>query len=819
MHKNGFLRRICSWTLAAAMVVGLAAGLGSTQTKAEGEKKWSEEPSGYGYNIVTNEDGKTLGYAPKNLSLLEVDGYAFKDMNANGELDVYEDWRLSDEERAESLAAMLSIEEIAGLMCFSAHQRTCPDEITDEQKEFLDGNVRAVLNAAAGIKPSDQIAWANAMQMYVEGKGYSIPINFSSDPRNGQNVSNWPGNLGLAATFDPEIAKEAGHVMGLELRALGIGTFLGPQVDVSSDPRWQRFAGTFGEDPALARDMTKALIDGMQSTYVDGEDMGWGGDSVLAMVKHWPAEGPGEFGREGHKEGGKFAVYPGDNFNAMLIPFVDGAFNLDGKTECAAEVMSSYTIAWSDTEEYGKLVGSGFSKFKIQQLLRKQYGFTGAVCTDWFVLNDPEGNASWRCWGLEDTEQWNPVTRCFESIKVGVDQLGGLNDSQVVIDAYQYCVDNEGEAAAKDRFAKCAARLLKGYFTLGLFENPYLDEDENVTKVNSKDKQAAAMEAQIKGIVMLKNHGGVIAPAGEKLTVYVPMVFNEAYLLANSARYNAADSEVAASCALPISEAVLSQYFNVVTDILAETFTGPADKDGNPTVCEADITRASAEEIAACDMVLVYVNAPINYDARGGHDPEGNWAPLSLQYREYVADNEFVRKESIAGDTTIEMVSNPNNPYGDEAHEVKENRGYYGNKAVIVNEGVLDQALEAAAKAKEAGIPCVALLNIQQPMCVHEFESEMDAIVVSMSGCDEAALKIIAGEAEPSGLLPMQMPLDMLEVEKQLEDVPRDMVCYTDADGNTYDFAFGLNYSGVIQDERTEKYAVPALTEPENMGN
>lgn len=88
-----------------------------------------------------------------------------------------------------------------------------------------------------------------------------------------------------------------------------------------------------------------------------------------------------------------------------------------------------------------------------------------------------------------------------------------------------------------------------------------------------------------------------------------------------------------------------------------------------------------------------------------------------------------------------------------------------------------------------------------------------------MSGCDEAALKIISGEVEPSGLLPMQMPLDMLDVEKQLEDVPRDMTCYTDADGNTYDFAFGLNYSGVIQDERTEKYGVPALTEPENKGN
>ena len=818
MRNNGFLRKAGAMLMAGCMIAGIAANLvHPVNVNAADAKNWSEEPSGYGYNIVTNKDGKTLGYAPKNLKLLEADGFAFKDMNADGELNPYEDWRLSDEERAADLADRLSIEEIAGLMCFSAHQRTCPSEPTDEQKAFLDGNVRAVLNAASGIKPSDQIAWANAMQMYVEGKGFSIPINFSTDPRNGENVSNWPGNLGLAATFDPEVALEAGKVMAQELRALGIGTLLGPQVDVASDPRWQRFAGTFGEDPALSRDMTRALIDGLQSTYVKGEDMGWGAESVLAMVKHWPAEGPGEFGREGHKEGGKFAVYPGENFNAMLIPFVDGAFHLNGKTECAAEVMASYTIAWSDTEEYGKLVGSAFSKFKIQQLLRKQYGFTGAVCTDWFVLNDSEGNASWRSWGLEDNEEWNPVSRCFETIKVGIDQEGGLNDSQVIIDAYKLCIEEEGEAAAKSRFSKAAARLLKGYFTLGLFENPYIDEDECVRVVNSKDKQAAALAAQVKGIVMLKNHGGVIAPATDKkLTVYVPMVYTAAYKVANSARYNAADSEVAASCVLPIDAKLLGQYFNVVTDKLADPLTGPADKDGKATVCEADIIRASKEEIAACDLALIYVNAPINYDARGGHDPYGDWAPLSLQYRKYVADNEFVREESIAGDTTIVMVNNPNNPYGAEPKEMKENRGYFGGESFIVNEGMLDQVLAAAAKAKEAGIPSVALLNIMQPMCVHEFESEVDAIVVSMSGCNEAALKIIAGKEEPSGLLPMQMPLNMLEVEKQLEDVPRDMVCYTDADGNTYDFAFGLNYSGVIKDERTEKYSVPALTEPEN---
>ena len=97
-------------------------------------------------------------------------------------------------------------------------------------------------------------------------------------------------------------------------------------------------------------------------------------------------------------------------------------------------------------------------------------------------------------------------------------------------------------------------------------------------------------------------------------------------------------------------------------------------------------------------------------------------------------------------------------------------------------------------------------------MCVHEFESEVDAILVSMSGSTEAACRIVAGKDEPSGLLPMQMPLDMVAVEKQAEDTSRDMDVYVDADGNAYDFGFGLNYAGKIEDARTAKYCVPVLT-------
>ena len=247
-------------------------------------------------------------------------------------------------------------------MCFSAHVFTLEDDnsVTDVQKEFLDGNVRAVLNAASGYAAYRQATWSNLMQAYVEASGNKIPVNFSSDPRNGKNCTDWPGNLALAATFDPAVAKQTGAGIAREMREMGVTTFLGPQVDVATDPRWQRFSGTFGEDPALSRDMTRALVDGLQSTVDEkGEDQGWGTGSLVSMVKHWPAEGPGEGGREAHTEGGKYAVYPSDGFEACMIPFVDGAFKLDGKTGSAAAIMTSYTIAYDEGHEVRRARGLG----------------------------------------------------------------------------------------------------------------------------------------------------------------------------------------------------------------------------------------------------------------------------------------------------------------------------------------------------------------------------------------------------------------------------------------------------------------------------
>ena len=156
-----------------------------------------------------------------------------------------------------------------------------PSDLSDQQKDFLTkDNLRHVLVTSV---QSPQVAaeWNNNVQSLTESIGLGIPANNSSDPRHGTianaefnagaggSISMWPGSLGLAATFDPAVVKNFGHIAAKEYRALGIATALSPQIDLSTEPRWNRISGTFGENPKLATDMARAYIDGFQTSTGD----------------------------------------------------------------------------------------------------------------------------------------------------------------------------------------------------------------------------------------------------------------------------------------------------------------------------------------------------------------------------------------------------------------------------------------------------------------------------------------------------------------------------------------------------------------------
>jgi beta-glucosidase len=401
--------------------------------------KWSEQEMGT-IRIVTNPEGRTLGYSSTSgVKLLTVDRLAFKDLNKNGTLDPYEDWRLSAGQRAKDLASKMSVDQIAGLMLYSRHQAIPaaprgffsatyngkslqesglkPYDLTDQQKDFLTkDNVRHVLITSVE-SPEVAARWNNTAQALVEGLGLGIPANNSSDPRHGTianaefnagaggMISMWPGSLGLAATFSPEIVQQFGHIAAVEYRALGISTALSPQIDLATDPRWNRVSGTFGENPQLATDMARAYIDGFQTSSAAKEITdGWGFESVNAMVKHWPGGGAGEGGRDAHFGYGKYAVYPGRRFETHFTPFLEGAFKLQGKTQMAAAVMPYYTISFNQDTKNNENVGNSYNAYIINDLLRTKYHYDGVVCTDWLITADeqavdvslPENPGAWK---------------------------------------------------------------------------------------------------------------------------------------------------------------------------------------------------------------------------------------------------------------------------------------------------------------------------------------------------------------------------------------------------------------------------------------
>lgn len=750
-------------------------------------KKWTEEQKG-SFNLIKNKDGQNISYSPASgVKILTVNGYAFKDLNKNGKLDKYEDWRLTADERAKDLASAMSVEQIAGLMLYSSHQSipamgggffagatyngkpfkesgSKSSDLSDQQKTFLtEDNVRHVLITSVET-PEVAAMWNNNAQALAEGLGLGIPVNISSDPRHaidifaefnagaGGRISMWPGSLGLTASFDPELMRKFGEIAATEYRALGIATALSPQIDLATEPRWGRFNGTMGEDPSLATDMARAYVDGFQtSTGVYHIANGWGYHSVNAMVKHWPGGGPEEGGRDGHFGYGEYAIYPGKNFNTHLLTFTEGAFKLAGPTSTAAAVMPYYTISYDIDTVNKENVGNGYSKFIITDLLRGKYHYDGVVCTDWGVTGDVSGVFQFqgKSWGMETKSL---AERHYKVLMAGVDQFGGNNDKKPVLEAYQMGVKDHGEEFMRKRFEESAVRLLKNIFRVGLFENPYLEPAESKAVVGNPEYMKAGYEAQLKSVVLLKNSGNVL-PVKEKVKVYIP----QKYEPAGSNWFGMKTPERWSD---PISHEIAGKYFTVV------------DKP---------------EE---ADLALVAISSPetgTGYDPEAAKKGQNGYVPISLQYKKYTAVN--ARAHSIAGGSPFETFTD--RTFKGKSYEA---RNSYDLK--MVND----------TKAKMGKKPVIVLINVSNPMVFSEFEKNADAILVHFGVSNQALLELVTGVAEPSALLPFQMPESMDEVEKQLEDVPRDMKCYKDESGNIYDFGFGMNWKGIINDERVAKY-------------
>jgi len=448
---------------------------------------------------------------------LEVDGLRFKDLNKNGKLDIYEDWRRPIEARVNDLVSQMTVEEKAGMMVgptLPMGPNGTVSEKADNTVSPFGGGMRMLATSEAlnnrhitqfinrvNTDAKTMATWLNSVQQLAEGTRLGIPAFFVTNPRNhvafeirlgideaSRNFSQWPGTLGLAATRDPALVEEFASIAAKEYVAVGIRGAYHPQIDLSTEPRWARISGTFGEDAELTRQLTVALVRGFQGKSL-------GPHSVALTVKHFPGGGPVREGQDSHFEYGKNQVYPGKNFDYHLIPFKAAI------EHGAAAVMPYYSIPKGMTSED---VGMAFNKDIITGLLRNKLGFKG-------IVNSDSGITTSMAWGVEHLTIGE---RYKKAIEAGTDLIGNDATPEYIVELVKAGQLNES------RIDESVRRILRARFALGIFENPYVDPEQAAKPVASRQCQQKAERGQRQALVLLKNATAIL-PLKTGLKMYL----------------------------------------------------------------------------------------------------------------------------------------------------------------------------------------------------------------------------------------------------------------------------------------------------------
>ena len=465
---------------------------------------------------------RQVSLSTRSAPIITIDGLQFRDLDRDGRLTPYEDWRLKPTKRASDLLGRMTFEQKAGLLVHGTLPVSGISYAVAPVTDLIGQRKMTTFVTRLSTTPSNIATANNLVQEIAEKQPLGIPVVISTDPRNGFSVAEgqtvarvgttaMPDATGLAATSDPALVRQLADIARQEYRAVGITEALSPQADIATEPRWSRANGTFGSDPEDASTFVEAYVEGMQAG-----SKGLSSQSVATVTKHWVGYGAAENGFESHYYFGRYATFPGNNFAEHLVPF-KGAFKAN-----TAGIMPTYSIL-KDLVYNGttvEQVGAGFNSFLLQDLLRDEYGFKGVIvsdfgitgtCTPACLVNRPPAShigpwGSAKPWGVEDK---TVLQRFALSITAGVDQIGGSNEPSYVVQAVQ-----QGLLTAA-RVDESAQRVLKQKFELGLFENPYVDAAAAAAIAGSAAFATVGDAAQAKSLTLLTNNDQLLPAAAD----------------------------------------------------------------------------------------------------------------------------------------------------------------------------------------------------------------------------------------------------------------------------------------------------------------
>ena len=414
----------------------------------------------------------------------------------------YRDASLTAQERTEALLAEMTLEEKIGqLLCplgWPMYEKGAGGEvgISDRYREFIDRQHGGMLWATfradpwtkktleTGLNPRLAARACNELQRYaVEHSRLGIPILLAEECPHGHmaiGTTVYPTSIGLASTWDTGTIERIGRAIASELRAQGGHIGYGPVIDLAREPRWSRVEETYGEDVFLTSEMAAAMVRGTSPRY-NGFERG-----IVSTLKHFAAYGIPEGGHNGNPS----SVGERDLRENFLPPF-HAAID-----EGALSVMTSYNAIDG--------VPSTSNARLLRDIRRGEWGVDGFVVAD---LGSIDGLAASHH-VAEDKRQAAEL-----ALAAGGDVDLGANCYPLLLDAVR-------EGRIDERLIdEAAGRVLRLKFELGLFENPYVDEERAALCVRTPEHVALAREAARKSVVLLENNG--VLPLKKECTVAV----------------------------------------------------------------------------------------------------------------------------------------------------------------------------------------------------------------------------------------------------------------------------------------------------------
>ena len=542
---------------------------------------------------------------PHSKSVLEVDGYQFIDLNANGKLDVYEDWRQDAETRADDLVSQMTVREKIAQMQHPTYLPRADGKIAPYLKDYCSEYGIGMLLIRELNSVEAAATTMNTIQEYAESSRLGVPVLVSMDSVHGlsyvSGATVTPHNLALAATRDEALVTKLAEIARDEHLAVGVRMTLSPEADIASEPRWGRVMETFGEDPDLVTQMVTAQVVAFQNGR-DGLNTG----SIVACMKHFPGAGPQMEGKDTSP-----IISSEETLQIHLKPYY-AALEVN-----VASIMPYYSVPLALDME-NSAIGS---KATLQDLLRDEMGFTGIIQTDWGMI-----------WAIQEAlgTMTGEEVSDEEAILIGVTQsrVDGIGGESIrLIDLMEeYTQEGKIDEAI---LTAAATRIVKVKFEMGMFENPYCDVDYAVSFVGNEENQKVNLQAAREAMTLLKNDGALPLNPDAKQTILVcgPRAFDTDSLVGGWS---------SAQDGMTIADAVAA-YAGENTTVLTE-------KE------DVEVIKELAQQ---ADVIIVSIGEP-SYQ----HDPVWGYDTLEI-----VQSQQEILEAAVASGKTVITVVTGGRPY------------------------------------------------------------------------------------------------------------------------------------------------------------